>query len=241
MTGVESPRGSYPPPFFSTQSGGLLRAALPVALPICLHLLPHLDPGSAGLIIYAVLEEIQTFQSLSFISVIPAVPTKKFSPLTFYVVAALFCFMAFPAVTRAAADPKEEAEILNAAESVFLSMAKKDFPVLWKGITADTQRAIVRNVHKAVVKAGMTLSEEEVRADFEKDGKLAQEYWGGYLSQFDPKTVLEESRWTIGEFKKDRGEILLRYQKSDSDARLKMFREGGLWKVGLDESFSSRQ
>jgi hypothetical protein len=173
--------------------------------------------------------------------VIPTVPTKKFPPLTFFLVVALLCFMALPAVMRAAAEPKEEAEILNAAESVFLSMAKKDFPAIWRGLTADTQHAIVRNVHKAVVKAGMTFSEEEVRTDFEKGGGLAPDYWGGYLSRFDPKTVLEESRWTFGEFKKDRAEILLRYQKSDYDARLKMFREGGLWKVGLDETFSNRQ
>ena len=171
----------------------------------------------------------------------PSVPMKKFSPLTFFLVVALLCCMAFPAVMRAAADPKEEAEILNAAESLFLSMAKQDFPAVWRGLTADTQRSTVRNVHKAVVKAGMTFSEEEIRADFEKGGGLALDYWEGYLSRFDPKTVLEESRWTFGEFKKDRAEILLRYQKSDYDAHLKMFREGGLWKVGLDETFSTRQ
>ena len=172
---------------------------------------------------------------------IPAVPTKRFPPLTVFLVVALLCLTAFPAVMRAAADPKEEAEILNAAESVFLNMAKKDFPALWRGLTAETQRAIVRNVHKAVVKEGKTFTEEEVRADLEKGGGLALDYWGGYLSRFDPKTVLEESRWIFGEFKKDRAEILLRYRKSDYDAHLKMFREGGLWKVGLDETFSVRQ
>lgn len=154
---------------------------------------------------------------------------------------AILFFLAFPAALRSAADPKETAEILNAAESVFQSMAKNDFPALWRGLTADTQSSIIRNVHKAVVKAGMTFSEEEVRADFEKCGRLALDYWGGYLSQFDPKTILEESRWTFGELKKDRAVIILRYQKSDHDALLKMFREGGLWKVGLDESFSTRQ
>ena len=180
-------------------------------------------------------------KSISAIRVIPAVPTKKFPPLIFFLAVVLLFFMAFPAVMRAAADPKEEAEILNAAESVFQNMAKRDCPALWRGLTAETQRAIVRNVHKAVAKAGQTFSEEEVRADFEKGGGLALDYWGGYLTQFDPKTILEESRWTFGEFKKDRAEILLRHQKSDYDAHLKMFREGGLWKVGLDETFSTRQ
>jgi hypothetical protein len=169
------------------------------------------------------------------------VPTKKFPPLTVLLAAALLCLMAFPSVLWAAADLKEEAEILNAAESVFLNMAKKDFPALWRGLSAETQRAIVRNVHKAVVKEGKTFTEEEVRAGLEKGGGLALDYWGGYLSRFDPKSILEESRWTFGEFKKDRAEILLRHKKSDYDAHLKMFREGGLWKVGLHETFSVRQ
>jgi hypothetical protein len=173
--------------------------------------------------------------------VIPAVPTQKFTPLTFFLVVALLCLMAFPAVMRAAMDPKEEAEILNAAESLFLNMAKRDFPALWRALTAETQRNIIRNVRKAEGKTGHDYPEEAVRADFEKGETLARQYWDAYLSRFDPKTILEESRWTFGEFKKDRVEILLRHHKSDYDAHLKLFREGNLWKVGLDESFSTRQ
>jgi hypothetical protein len=150
-------------------------------------------------------------------------------------------FLTFPATAWSAVDPKETDEILNAAESVFQSMEKRDFPALWRGLTADTQRTIVRSVYKTVGKAGMNFSEEEIRADFEIGGGIALGYWGGYLSQFDPKMILEESRWTFGELKKERAVIILRYQKSDHDTLLKMFREGGLWKVGLDETFSTRQ
>jgi uncharacterized protein involved in type VI secretion and phage assembly len=45
----------------------------------------------------------------------------------------------------------------------------------------------------------------------------------------------------MGPVQKNRAEIILRYQKSDHDALLKLFREEGLWKVGLDETFSTRQ
>jgi hypothetical protein len=69
----------------------------------------------------------------------------------------------------------------------------------------------------------------------------AKGYWSGYLSSFDPKTVLEQSAWKMGEIKKDRAEIILRYRKSSNDAILKMYREEGSWKVGLDETFSTRQ
>jgi hypothetical protein len=149
--------------------------------------------------------------------------------------------LTFPALARSAADPKETADILNAAESVFQSMEKRNFPALWRGLTADTQRTIIRSVSKASVKAGMNFGEKEIRDDFEKGGGMARDYWGGYLSEFDPKTILEESRWTMGEVKKERAIIVLRYRKSDRDALVKMFREGGLWKVGLDETFSTRQ
>jgi hypothetical protein len=53
--------------------------------------------------------------SLSTIRVVPAVLTKKFPPLSFFLVVALLCLMAFPAVMQASAVPKEEAneQVLN--------------------------------------------------------------------------------------------------------------------------------
>ena len=120
-------------------------------------------------------------------------------------------------------------------------MQRGQYTTLWQGLTAGTQRTIVRDVRKALDKEGKAQSEADVRRDMETGGELAREYWSGYLSNFNPKTVLEESRWRMGEIKKDRAEIILRYRKSENDAILKMFREGGVWKVGLDETFSTRK
>jgi hypothetical protein len=156
-------------------------------------------------------------------------------------IAILFFFLTFPVAARSAADPKDTAEILNAAESAFQSMAEKDFLALWCVLTAETQRNIIRSVQKAEGRIGHEYTEDQLRADFEKGNGIALDYWGGYLSQFDPKTILKESRWSMGPVNKDRAEIILRHQKSDHDALLKMFREGGIWKVGLDETFSTRQ
>ena len=146
-------------------------------------------------------------------------------------------------MSLSAADSRGEdsGDILTAAESVFQTMQKGDYAALWRGITGGTQRTIVRSVAKALDKAGKAQPEEAIRRDMETGGELAKGYWSGYLSQFDPKTVLEESKWSMGEIKKDRAEITLRYRKSSNDAILKMYREGGAWKVGLDESFSTRQ
>ncbi len=154
---------------------------------------------------------------------------------------ALFFCLAVPAVLRAADTGADIDDILTAAESAFQNMAKRDYAALWGGLTAETRRNIVKSVVKALGKAGRDDTEEQIRTDFEKEGEIAREYWGAYLSQFDPAMVLEESRWTMGEIKKDRAEIAIRYKKSEHDAILKMFREGGAWKVGLDETFSTRQ
>jgi hypothetical protein len=165
---------------------------------------------------------------------------KRIHPI-WAVVAVLICLLVFPAVIAAAANPKDTDDILNAAESVFQNMAKRDFPALWQGLTAGTRRNILRSVQKAEGKAGHDYTEEQLRLAFEKGDAISREYWEGYLSQFDPKTILTDSRWSMGPVNRDRAEIILRHQKADHDALLKLFREDGVWKVGLDETFSTRQ
>jgi hypothetical protein len=131
-------------------------------------------------------------------------------------------------------------DILAAAESVFQAMQKGDSVRLWKGLSEGTQRSILRDILKATEKTG-GLTEDTVRREMEAGGEIARSYWSGYLTHFDPKTILDESRWIMGEIRKDRAEIVLRYKKSKNDAILKMYREQGAWKVGLDESFSTRK
>ena len=140
-----------------------------------------------------------------------------------------------------AAETHGTEDILNAAESVFQNMSKAAYPTLWSGLTAQSRKSIIRNVRKALGKVGLDYAEERIRADFERGEELARGYWTGYLSQFDPKTVLEESKWSMGEVKKDKAEIVIRYKKSGQDAILKMFREGGAWKVGIEETFATRR
>lgn len=153
----------------------------------------------------------------------------------------LFSCLAFPAALAAAnVRDADIGNILAAAESVFGSMKRGDYPLLWEGLTAETQRAIVKNSRKSLEKTRIDYAEEQIRQDFKTGGKIAQGYWGGYLLEFNPAIVLEESKWSMGEVRKDKAEIFIRYRKSAKDAVLKMYREGGVWKVGLDETFSPR-
>jgi len=170
----------------------------------------------------------------------PLIHHRRTHNTTFLVIALIAC-LAFPLALPAADTNADIGNILTAAESVFQNMEKRDYPALWNGLSAETRRSIIKSVGKALGKAGRDVAEERIQADFEQGGEIAREYWGAYLTQFDPKTVLEESKWTMGEIKKDKAEILLRYRKSEYDAILKLFREEGAWKVGLDETFSTRQ
>ena len=120
-------------------------------------------------------------------------------------------------------------------------MQKGDYPSLWAGLTAETQRRIIRSVQKEAGKTGPEESETSIREDFEKGGVLARAYWDAYLAQFNPKMVLEESTWKMGGVNKDRADIILRYKKAHNDAILQMYREAGIWKVGLEETFAPRR
>ena len=167
----------------------------------------------------------------------PLIKTPFFIALLMFLV----MFLTFPAALRAAgAENVAPEDILNAAESVFRNMQTNDHVALWHGLSVATQRNIIRKVGKAMDKARQAYTEELVRKDFETGGEVARGYWSGYLAQFDPKIILEECQWKMGVVKKDKAEIIIRYRKSENDAILKLFREGGVWKVGLDETFSTR-
>jgi hypothetical protein len=138
-------------------------------------------------------------------------------------------------------DSPDSAPILEAAESVFENMGKGDVLALWKGLSSVSQRIIVKNVHREVKKTDSGVSEDAVRTDFENGGLLSRKYWAGYLSSFNPKSVLEESTWTMGPVKNGKAVVVLRHRKASHDAQLKMFFEKGAWKVGLEETFSTRR
>ena len=69
---------------------------------------------------------------------------------------------------------------------------------------------------------------------------MAKAYWNSYLNTFDPDRVLEQSKWDIGAMKKDKAEINILYKKSAKLSFLLIYMEGSVWKVGLEETFGSR-
>jgi hypothetical protein len=142
---------------------------------------------------------------------------------------------------QAAGEARDIDSVLSAAEAVFQNMSQAAYPALWAGLSSKSRQSIIKNVRKALGKGGLDYADERIGADFAAGGELARDYWTNYVLQFEPRLILEESKWTMGELKKDTAEIIIRYKKSDRNAVLKMFREEGAWKVGLEETFSTRK
>ena len=85
------------------------------------------------------------------------------------------------------------------------------------------------------------MTRQSIVSDFSDGGPLSRSYWDNYLDNFNPDTVLAQSKWDVGKFQKDRGEIVIKYRKSEGPAILQMYKEKGSWKVGLVETFWSRK
>jgi hypothetical protein len=143
----------------------------------------------------------------------------------------LLLVAAYPALAQ---QPADVDEILQGAESLFKAMKQRDYPGIWKYISARSRTTIVETTAKGVLKS---YSREQVETDFSIGGLIAKSYWDEYLRYFDPDAALEQSKWEMGTATRQQAEIILQHRKSAHPARLKMFKEEGQWKVGLIESF----
>ncbi len=121
-------------------------------------------------------------------------------------------------------------ETIVAETTSALATAAKQAPQ-GKPTSADTPPALPREPAP---------SPEAVRRDFVAGGPIAHDYWDAFLRRFDPDLALEHSRWEIGSVDEDHAEILLTHHGAEHPATLEMFREDGVWKVGLVETFWSR-
>jgi hypothetical protein len=139
------------------------------------------------------------------------------------------------------AQGKDTLPVLEAAESLFKAMKTRNYPKTWDLLTLKSRESILDDVHKALAKEGANISRDDLRADFVSGGPYAKAYWGAYLDVFDPDSVLEHSKWDKVKTNTNDAEVVLHYRKSEHPATLKLFREDGAWKVGLEETFRPRR
>jgi hypothetical protein len=120
-------------------------------------------------------------------------------------------------------------------------MKEKNYPEVWRFLTAKTKAIIIDDVYDEAVKLSGEYSKEKISSDLVTGGPIAKAYWDSYLSIFNPDIVLEHSTWKINALKKEYAEINIHYKKSENPAILQMFKEDGIWKVGLEETFRTRK
>lgn len=137
-------------------------------------------------------------------------------------------------------DEREVDAVLTAAESLFVKLKAKEYKTVWGLLTEKSKETIADDTYKSLTKAGGTPSRDVISSDFSRGGPVSDAYWQGFLGVFDPDMALGQSAWRMGMLKNDRAEINILYKKSEKPAVLKMFKEKGLWKVGLVETFWSR-
>jgi hypothetical protein len=135
----------------------------------------------------------------------------------------------------------ETGSILTSAETLFKAMQKKEYAQIWGSLSQKSRDTIVQDTYKALKPKGGNYTEEGIGKDFTGEGSLSRAYWDAFLKKFDPTMILEESRWEMESIKSDKAEIKIIYKKAQSPAMLKMFKEDGIWKVGLTETFWTRK
>lgn len=144
------------------------------------------------------------------------------------------------------ANEKEIDAILASAEGLFKMMKAKNYASIWSSLTEKSKGIIVDDTYKAIMKQSSTkgtqpYTKEVIREDFQRGGIISKTYWDSYFENFDPDLVLNHSSWKMGKIEEGRAEIIIQYKKSERPANLRMFKEGGIWKVGLEETFGTRK
>ena len=137
-------------------------------------------------------------------------------------------------------DPEINA-VLSSAESLFKSMKGRDYTGIWSYLSASSRTVIVNDTYEAIASVGNTASPELIEKDFSEGGSISKAYWGGFLKNFDPDTVLEQSKWEIERTNGDYAEIKITYKKAAAPTLLRMLKENRCWKVGLVETFGTKK
>lgn len=160
----------------------------------------------------------------------------------------LFLIISFPTFTASsnlAATSNDVDSILSPAESLFKMMREKNYVKIWFFLSNNSKNAIIDDTYKNIMNFAkergkkMAYSKEQIEDNFSKGSAIAQAYWNSYLNAFDPDMVLEQSKWEMGKVGKGRAQINIMYRKAERPAVIQMYKEDGVWKVGLIETFKS--
>lgn len=134
----------------------------------------------------------------------------------------------------------ERISIIQTAELFFASLKRYQFSETWAVLTEKSRTTIIKDI-LSNIKDGEKLAHLELQNDFQNGGPLSKSFWSAYLENFNPDMALKDSTWTVGKVDATYAEIILRYKTAETPAVLRLYKEGGLWKFGLVESFWTRK
>lgn len=129
--------------------------------------------------------------------------------------------------------------IIRFAESFFLDLKESKYLSVWQKLTYKSKKTIIADIIKK--SSPTTITEDELSADFSKGGDISKIYWSAFVENCDPDLPLKHSTWEAVKIQESYAEIKLVFKKSDRPAILRLYKEGGEWKVGLVESFWTRK
>jgi hypothetical protein len=125
--------------------------------------------------------------------------------------------------------------VLRPAEALFASLQKKDYAQAWSYLSQKSKGAIIGRITAGSGPDPVPV--DAVAQDLATGGKLSRAYWDSFLERFDPRMILEQSRWESVTLDEDRADIRITHKKAGNPLLLRMFREDGVWKVGFAETF----
>lgn len=132
-------------------------------------------------------------------------------------------------------------KVLASAEGFFRSLKTKNYRQAWSFLSRRSREVICNDIYKGSLDPSTGYTKEQIKSDLQAGGMIAGSYWKGVLELFDPNSVLDESKWEMGFVHSDAAELFITHRKSSRPARLKLFNETGVWRVGLVESFWTRK
>ncbi len=165
----------------------------------------------------------------------PAIMYRSFLPVI------LVLALCLPSGICAQEISPETDSILTTADSLFKSMHKREYARIWELLSEASRNTIVQDTFEAIKGKGGQCPAERISADFSRGDTISKAYWDAFLQRFSPDMILNQSTWEMESIKDGSADIRITYKKARHPAILRMFKEGGSWKVGLTESFWTRK
>jgi hypothetical protein len=128
--------------------------------------------------------------------------------------------------------------ILDSAEGFFIFLKQGEYMAAWELLSEKSQKTIINDIYRSSKNNGMEMKKGDIIRDIDNNGLIFNNYWKGFMLNFDPDVVLNDRVWEFENIESDHAVILL---KKRAITKLHMYKEDEHWRVGLIETFWTRK